>query len=431
MYILELKNKDNQSIHTDFIIDSFNQREVLHQSLKQADDSIKLSIPFSANVWNFVNANKLIKAKITKDGEAYFTGFVRPGFDYSKIQRFQPIQLELVNGTYITSFYEIESAIAFKDTTLGNIVSNLLARAEITGQDTSFLDEPIIFDIIDEGTTVKDALSQILFEYGYFWDFDRNGEFTAQKIYNENVTPSVILDGTNILEKVQVSKKEQEFDRVELDYEHYEKFENILIFQDNTGKKGSGRGCFIDLKYGKYLGAIEGETSYDITYDSDKGEVIWVDNASLSIIANPQDKLQTTFTNKNTKGNLSIYNPTRGSIYILLLEVYGTAYVKTIESATIKVGQDGKSKSIKSKYIHSKAAAENFAKMNKMVYWETSAKEGNNVEEVFTYIGQLLFETYKDENALVGNSLFMNKDNTQSDSKFTNILHITDRKKCC
>ena len=78
-----------------------------------------------------------------------------------------------------------------------------------------------------------------------------------------------------------------------------------------------------------------------------------------------------------------------------------------------------------------RAEAENFAKMNKMVYWETSAKEGNNVEEVFTYIGQLLFETYKDENALVGNSLFMNKDNTQSDSKFTNILHITDRKKCC
>ena len=78
-----------------------------------------------------------------------------------------------------------------------------------------------------------------------------------------------------------------------------------------------------------------------------------------------------------------------------------------------------------------RAEAENFAKMNKMMYWETSAKEGNNVEEVFTYIGQLLFETYKDENALVGNSLFMNKDNTQSDSKFTNILHITDRKKCC
>ena len=364
MYILELKNKDNHSVQTDFIVDTFNQREVLHQGLKQADDTIKLSIPFSAEIWNFINANKLIKAKITKDGEACFTGFVRPDFDFSKIQRFQPIQLELVNATYITSFYEIEESIAFKDTTLGAIVSNLLERAGITNQDTSFLDEPIIFDIIEEGTTIKDALSQILFEYGYFWDFDKNGEFTVQKIYNENVTPSVVLDGTNILEKVQVSKKEQEFDRVEVDYEHYEKFENILLFQDNTGKKGGGsRGCFINLTYGKYLGAIEGETSYDITYDSDKGEVIWVDNASLSIIANPGDKLQTTFTNKNTKGNLSIYNPTTGSIYILLLEVLGTAYVKTIESATIKVGQEGKSKSIKSKYIHSKEAAENFAKM--------------------------------------------------------------------
>lgn len=361
MYILTLQNNENHSVNTDFIVGSFNQREVLHQGLKQADDTIKLSIPFSADIWNFINANKLIKAKITRDGETYFTGYVRPDFDYSKIQRFQPIQLELVNATYITSFYEIESAIAYKDTTLGNIVSNLLERAEITGQDTSFLDEQIIFDIIEEGTTVKDALSQILFEYGYFWDFDKNGEFTVQKIYNENVTPSVVLDGTNILEKVQVSKKEQEFDRVEVEYEHYEKFANILIFQDNTGSSVK-KGCFIELGPGKYLGQVEGETSYDITYDSDKGEVIWVDNASLSIIANP-DKLQTTFTNKNTKGNLSIYNPTTGNIYILLLEVNGTAYVKTIESATIKVGQEGKNKSIKSKYIHSKAAAENFAKM--------------------------------------------------------------------
>ena len=365
MYILTLENKDNHSVNTDFIVSSFNQREVLHQSLKQADESIRLSVPFSADIWNFINANKLIKAKITRYGETYFTGYVRPDFDYSKIQRFQPIQLELVNATYITSFYEIESAVAYKDTTLGAIVSNLLERAEITGQDTSFLDEPIIFDIIEEGTTVKDALSQILFEYGYFWDFDKNGEFTVQKIYNKNVTPSVVLDGTNILEKVQVSKKEQEFDRVEVEYEQYEKFDNILIFQDNTGGSTSVRkGCFIELGPGKYLGQIEGETSYDITYDSDKGEVIWVDNASLSIASNNRDKVQSTFINKNTKGNLSVYNSDLyKSSFILLLEVYGTAYVKTIESATIKVGQDGKNKSIKSKHIHSKAAAENFAKM--------------------------------------------------------------------
>ena len=362
MYILTLENKEGHSVNTDFIVSSFNQREVLHQSLKQADDSIRLSAPFSADIWNFLNANKLIKAKITKDGEIYFTGFVRPDFDFSKIQRFQPIQLELVNATYITSFYEIESSIAYKNTTLGTIVSDLLARAEITNQDTSFLDEPIIFDIIEEGTTVKDALSQILFEYGYFWDFDKNGEFTVQKIYNENVTPLVALDGSNILEKAQVSKKEQEFDRVELEYEQYEKFENILIFQDNTGS-GTNKGCFIELAPGKYLGQVEGETSYDITYDSDKGEVIWVDNASLSILANHKDKLQSTFTNENTKGNLSIYNADTRANYILLLEVWGNAYVKTIESAVIKVGQDGKNKSIKSKYIHSKKAAENFAKM--------------------------------------------------------------------
>ena len=46
-------------------------------------------------------------------------------------------------------------------------------------------------------------------------------------------------------------------------------------------------------------------------------------------------------------------------------------------------------------------------------------------------ISNYIHFTYKDENSLVGNSLFMNKDNNQSKSNFTNILHITDKKKCC
>ena len=58
MYILTLENKDSHSVNTDFIIDSFNQREVLHQSLKQADDSIRLSVPFSADIWNGGNTDE-------------------------------------------------------------------------------------------------------------------------------------------------------------------------------------------------------------------------------------------------------------------------------------------------------------------------------------------------------------------------------------
>ena len=122
-------------------------------------------------------------------------------------------------------------------------------------------------------------------------------------------------------------------------------------------------------------------------------------------------------TNKNTFDSITKW-----------IEAYHKSNNPQFQKNVVLIGN--KSDLVDSREI-TRAEAENFAKMNKMVYWETSAKEGNNVEEVFTYIGQLLFETYKDENALVGNSLFMNKDNTQSDSKFTNILHITDRKKCC
>lgn len=41
--------------------------------------------------------------------------------------------------------------------------------------------------------------------------------------------------------------------------------------------------------------------------------------------------------------------------------------------------------------------AESYAKDNQMLYWETSAKEGSNVDEVFNFIAKNLYDNYKDE----------------------------------
>ena len=204
-------------------------------------------------------------------------------------------------------------------------------------------------------------------------------------------------------------------------------FKVILIGDSNTGKT-SLINRFVNKTFDeKYLCTI-GVDFFMKTIEVDEQTIklqIW-DTAGMekykSISSSYYRGSHAAFvifdlTNKNTFDSITKW-----------IEAYHKSNNPQFQKNVILIGN--KSDLVDSREI-TRAEAENFAKMNKMVSWETSAKEGNNVEEVFTYIGQLLFETYKDENALVGNSLFMNKDNTQSDSKFTNILHITDRKKCC
>ena len=204
-------------------------------------------------------------------------------------------------------------------------------------------------------------------------------------------------------------------------------FKVILIGDSNTGKT-SLINRFVNKTFDeKYLCTI-GVDFFMKTIEVDEQTIklqIW-DTAGMekykSISSSYYRGSHAAFvifdlTNKNTFDSITKW-----------IEAYHKSNNPQFQKNVVLIGN--KSDLVDSREI-TRAEAENFAKMNKMVYWETSAKEGNNVEEVFTYIGQLLFETYKDENALVGNSLFMNKDNTQSDSKFTNILHITDRKKCC
>ena len=204
-------------------------------------------------------------------------------------------------------------------------------------------------------------------------------------------------------------------------------FKVILIGDSNTGKT-SLINRFVNKTFDeKYLCTI-GVDFFMKTIEVDEQTIklqIW-DTAGMekykSISSSYYRGSHAAFvifdlTNKNTFDSITKW-----------IEAYHKSNNPQFQKNVVLIGN--KSDLVDNREI-TRAEAENFAKMKKMVYWETSAKEGNNVEEVFTYIGQLLFETYKDENALVGNSLFMNKDNTQSDSKFTNILHITDRKKCC
>ena len=72
--------------------------------------------------------------------------------------------------------------------------------------------------------------------------------------------------------------------------------------------------------------------------------------------------------------------------------------------------------------------AESFAQMHQMIYWETSAKEGSNVDEVFQYVGKYLFDNFKEESNTMGSD----KKEIKQNNNFTTIISGKNKKdNCC
>ena len=71
--------------------------------------------------------------------------------------------------------------------------------------------------------------------------------------------------------------------------------------------------------------------------------------------------------------------------------------------------------------------AENYVKDNNIFYFETSAKEGKNIEECFNFMAEKLLEQYENKD----NELVKRKDVIRNDNLKENTEVIIGEKKCC
>ena len=75
--------------------------------------------------------------------------------------------------------------------------------------------------------------------------------------------------------------------------------------------------------------------------------------------------------------------------------------------------------------------AELFSETNNMIYFETSAKEGDNIEYVFTYAAEKLLEYYGGQNEANNIKRQMNQTNDLQSQNFKEIRIEEHKKKCC
>ena len=347
---------------SDFLIKDYSLKEVYYNNLNQADNSASLTIPYNVEIQNFINlySDNNIKGQIIDGVNIVWTGYLRKNYNFGKKQRNEEIKLEFVSPSYLLDV-KIQDYFVLSNTSLGLAVKTLLSKA---GFSTSIeLPEEIGLFQIQPDTDIKKALTDLLFNYGYCFDFDNEGNFIVFPLFNKPDTENIsqVFDGSNCINEIKVTKKEQSYNATSIEWDFVELVENKLIFADTTGGNNETNSCSITIQPGEYLGEIDDVGTYYIQYDCAEGKVLNVKNGTLTIESTNNNGLTYSYNNLGNQGELSIYNGSSEPITITKLVVYGDAFV--VKSTNFAKSATGTNfKEFKAEYIHKKNYAEELSK---------------------------------------------------------------------
>lgn len=353
---------DNSYIESAFILEGAKLTECFYNDLKSADNSASVRIPFNESLCDKIKANisKNIKIQIKDGNTNLFTGYARKTVAFSKTQRNQPFGIEIVSPAILLDYTYNGTTIHYSNTTLGNVVTALLSLSPFgfNIDVTPIESKQLLFFKLEDGTNIKNVLNELLFEYGYCYDFDSDGNFYITDLFPViPTTPTQKFNGDNCLNEINQTVKEDKYNRVSVEWNKIQQQSNVLIFEDTTGADSNNK-ANIKIESNSYY--LDEENNY-LEYDSKFQSIAWIDSASLKISFDDESSITKTFSNLGERAELSIYNGGNAAKTITGLQVFGTGYFE-ISTNFAKAGQNGTENTIKAVYIQNDEDASKLAK---------------------------------------------------------------------
>lgn len=372
-------------ISSPFITNNAKITRVYYKDLKSADNTLLCSIPYNATIANKIKAEKDNNILVTvKDNNDYiFTGYLRKTATFTKTQKNQPINIEVVSAAYLLSCNPDTNYI-YEQKTVSQLVTAYLSIVSAVNNITfesdlsAITNNPIIScSTLSKENDIKEEISELLFCYGYTYDFDNSGKFVVLPLFNTPGTITQIFNGENCLTQIKQNVKEETNSKVDVTFDEIGYFPGSLVFSDTTGSNGENK-CHQELKPYSYFGDTDStseegdDKSIYCEYDSTYGEVVTVTSiTNADILFNSSSGIQKSIINKGTRAQLTIYNGVNATRYINRLDIYGNAYVITSVNVASTGSDSRKTYSYKAKYIHQKSYADDLAL--KLLNWNRYA----------------------------------------------------------
>jgi hypothetical protein len=356
----------------------------LFTELRPNVNKLEFRVEFSSSLFSTLISNNTIEIAVTKDGSAYFTGVLSPNYKAQVRDGRKFISIIAEDYTLSRLGKTVAAPVAYAgfavctpaatSTSLVHAIATAAGVTLATSLPTISTTVPYVVALPDDRITWGTLLANILFEYGYVYQFDPDGKMSLAQAVN---TGTISTTGTlttaagtaNIRGELEIEKRPERYDDIRIKYDLVEQKTGIVLFQDTTGATDSAP-CTIPLAA---TGDSAGKDYYPLTskvgevfsaWNSPDGYSIWVaTSATLDVTIESGIVADRALTNYYRKCSFS-YKNTSGSVKnITKLRITGNAYVLT--SKNVARSSIASAKSLfeyEAKYIFDDTTAQTLAK---------------------------------------------------------------------
>lgn len=347
------------------------------------------------------NNTKNIECKITKDDLPFFRGYVKPDNKFSIADKRQSdVKIEVVSGSYLLN-KNVGSRIHLVNQSVRDIVIYLLNQAGFTSCSIHNINTIIpVINIEENKSKYHEIITNILFQYGYTFFFDKDNKFTTYELFPTTITPTINITDSSYT-SISQSIVEEEIEKIKVKWNSVISKSDIIVYS-NVDKPGDGNKCNVEIQANSYLG---NDSGYYVDFSSDYGTILDCSNVRLDILKDSEIVVEElSFT--PTRAFLKIKNNASTVKKIYKLDFIADAIIISTENITIGTynNDTDKIKEISSEYIFDETTAsklsdglKNYYEYNDFTYIVRMNQECNigdyvniNVTDIGSNIGRII-----------------------------------------
>lgn len=329
-------------------IKDFFVEKHMYKSLKPVTDICRFKIKYDQLILSkLLLATYDIEAIITKNGQPYFKGVVKPSYTMKSKARVEWVEVQLddngfkldksvnedfvLTNVYLCNYQVVSSAT--ENGTKNSLVHYLLYKA---GYDSSAFDYPILathnsspiylsffthlknepntdnkaLSKVPYGGSYKELLTNILFQYGYVYYFDEAGRMRLFNFRDTNVVATKTVNNTNLIDTLTVQKNEPTYDAVEISWYGKEDVKDVQLYGFDIDN--------LEVKAGEYFPETSNATTmtevyYNVDITTEQGkksaeDIIAITNTRLDPEYHGFDTVETVVERVWVEANTRVYD---------------------------------------------------------------------------------------------------------------------------
>ena len=224
----------------------------MNESLQHEEQTCKMTAVFDVDLLSLLMNHADLQACVSDGETSLFTGFVDNNTDFTDNGEPEPADIINITIRDRTRLFDIttESEVAQIGKTLSQIVSVICQNCNVTNA-AVFSDNPqVAAFVLDKDKKYLDALNTLLFQYGYTWFFNEDGEFEVLKINLQNVTESITE--SDLFTGLNISKTRKNYNAIKVTYGTLTKKGNEQVFFTGNGLGGDNKVVPFTIRPGQY-----------------------------------------------------------------------------------------------------------------------------------------------------------------------------------